>query len=35
MSREVASLADIGELSYNDCRFSVWRKSPRVLLLVS
>jgi hypothetical protein len=29
------TLAGIGELSYNDGRFSVWRKSPRALLLVS
>jgi len=32
---EVVSLAGIGALSYNGIRFSVWRKSPRVLLLVS
>jgi len=32
---EVVSLAGIGVLSYNGIRFSVWRKSPRALLLVS
>jgi hypothetical protein len=32
---EVVSLAGIGALSYNGIRFSVWRKSPRALLLVS
>jgi len=32
---EVVSLAGIGALAYNESRFSVWRKSPRALLLVS